>query len=505
MGLTDAFATDLDSVVKWVRETLCSTMGADDARRGAMRERIALYRGGRSAMPYYEKMLEELFANMKVRARRMAVLRHARMQNGLRRIVEDIAKVYHIAPTRILASDGAWSTFREVARAIDLDRRMGYCNRMVELCNEVLLWVHPSPTEPVEPRLRVVTPDCFRAIAHPRDLNSLLGVIIDTTPTGPGVKDTDVWFELWDDTQRVGLSRHYTIVPGSVQPHPLGRLPGILVHREVWDGLLLEPESGQDMVDGQYTATLHNCLLVKNAKSGTRLPYATGDTSQVTRGQAMDEEELVELREGIQVGVLDLLTDPSHLLASLRASIAQPAANRGIPEDALMGGSAAAQQAQGLVRAALKERRLAQLELYRRVEGELVTLLAAWCGVFSPAMAFDPDGYRVNFAEVPENLSPMERELVDEKRIEKGYTTRAKVLVERDPDLSEVEAQEIVEANLSQTVADIQILKATNTRIDGTSADPGASAADNGATGGRPRRAADEQMDAERTAAMAEA
>ena len=407
-------------------------------------ERLDLYRDECQKM--IKEALERLFKNSQVLDWRMDLVEFSLFQNLTRRIVNDTANVYAEPATRSVTN--GLETYRELVRICQTDARMEQANRYLQLLNDVLIYFDIRSN--LQPVIRIATPDKFWAVAHPNDPTWLVAVVISTVPQTAVVQPNDPHYLVMSEDETFSLDKNCNVVPGSHKPHSIGRIPAIHAQREPRDDQLLNPTLGHDLTSGHKAIALLNVLMLKNQKSGTKVPYATGDTSGMAREQPMDEDHVLEVPEGVQLGALDMGADPRTFIDSARAVIKQIAANHGISETMF---DLSYQATSGfeikLKRIGLHEIRIRQIKTFRAIERELAELQSLVLASHSHKLRFNTAGWAIDFGAVDEPGTSAELTSWWDWLEAKGLYNRTEMYMTLNPEATEVEAQEIIADNLA--------------------------------------------------------
>lgn len=415
---------------------------AERKRIRKMQERLDLYRDECQAA--VRATIEKLFKNARVRDWRLDLVDFALFQNLTRRIVNDTATVYAEPATRRIAGDVA--AYREFIRVVTADARMEMLNRYLQLLNDVVLYFHVRADG--LPVLRIVTPDKFYAVCHPMDPTWLVAILIEQVPRSVAVRETDPHYLVMTEAETFKLDKLGRAIDATYRLHPFGRIPALLVSREQRDDQLLNPSLGEDLVSGHKAIALLNVLMLKNQKSGTRLAYAQGDTSEMSSDQPMDEEAVIEFPDGVRPGTLDMGADPSTYINTARAVIKQIAANHGISETMF---DLSYQATSGfeikLKRIGLHEIRLRQIKLFRAVEYDLARLESDVLRVSGSPHAFDPAGWGIDFGAVDEPGTASELAAWWDWLEEKGLINRVQMYMTLNPEATEQEALDAIATN----------------------------------------------------------
>lgn len=469
-----------DEVSRFLRDNYISSDAERMRRRDAMR-RLDLYKD--RADESIIALIERLFDNPKVKSLRKSFAAIAAYQNVSKRITNEISRVYSQPATRLIEADQ--DRYLLLQRITRLDRKMRLANRYTNLLNETVIWPRIDPVSG-RVEIRIVTPDRFFAVASPTDPLDLVAIIIDRHPTGKRVRPTDPHWLVATDTEFFWLDKDGRVIEGSWVEHGLGRIPMVLAHREEPDDSLLNPSPGGDIVDAHLAVALLNVLLLKGQKSGTRVPYVSGDLSSTPEGQPMDEETIVEFGEGVQVSTLDLGVSPDHVIATTRSILGQIAANYGIPLSVF---ELSYQTSSGfeieLKRSGLREIRNDQILDYRAIEFDLADLMSRLLTTAAHPLAFSVDGWRIDFGELETPRDPLQRLAYWKELRSMGLANTIEFYRELNPEATNDQATAAIEANAQIEAARIRLFRSLNLSPEATIENPGQGPVENGSAGGQ--------------------
>jgi hypothetical protein len=420
------------------------TRSEDDRKREAVK-RLDLFRDrGRR---HFEGALDEIFKNTRVRQWRKDFVKLAEFQNITKRVVREISSVYSEPATREVRS--ADTRYQELLHRVRFDRKMRQVNRYGNLLNHCLVWPDVVNGEPV---MRTVTTDRFTAIAHPNDPTRAVAFVIDQFPNGVEVRDTDPHYLLMSEFEFVKLDKSWRAAGAPVE-HGLGRMPALLWSREEPDDCVLDTSSGNDLTSAHMAVALLNTLMLKHQKSGTRLPYATGDTSAMASGQPMDEEHLLQAPEGVALNTLDLGADPKSYIDAVRAVIKQIAANYGIPESVFdLSYQATSGVEIELKRTGLREIRRDQMLDFRPFERDLADLWSTVLKKAKHALVFETAGWSIDFGEIDTPQDPMVKLEYWSKLEDMGLANRVEMYLDMNPEATQAEAIAAVAKNIEMRI-----------------------------------------------------
>lgn len=433
---------------------------AEERRQAKMRERLRRFHD-RDMVKYAENKIDLWFANAKVREKlkRMAPL--ATFQNITRRIVEEISVVYSEAADRRVA-EGDDATYQDLLTRVGIDTKMRKANEYTNLCNESLIWYWVrGPESNLTPQLKVWTPDRFHVIAHPMDDTRLVGVVFPIVRAGFKQLVDEPHYQVWSDHETFQLDGNFMMVANSYEVHGYGRMPGVLVHRKEPTNGLLDSDSGDDLHAAHDAVLMLNLLMLKEQRSGTKVPFVAGDVSNTAMGQAMDREELSVFQEGVAPGTLDLGADPRTYIDAARAVIKQVAANYGIPESVF---DLSYQATSGfeieLKRVGLREKRRQQIMYpWRPAERDLAESMSSVNEQNLTSSAFATDEWRIDFGEIEMPRDPMQRLTVFEKRRQLGLMTTVDMIMEENPEMSRAQAEDDLERNITAEVGRVERMR----------------------------------------------
>ena len=441
-----------DQFTQYLRDKLKTSLQDDRKRDSKMRLDMFRDRGRR----HFEKAIDDVFTNQTVRKWRKVFVQFAEFQNITKRIVREVSSVYSEPAKREISRANA--RYQELQRAVRFDRKMRQVNRYGNLLNHCLVWPDVVGDAPV---MRTVTPDRFDAIAHPNDPARAVGFILEQFPNGIEVRVTDPHYLVMSEFEFIKLDKDWRVVGAPVE-HGLGRMPALLWSREDPDVFYRDAASGGVLTSAHLAVALLNTMMLKHQKSGTKLPYSTGDTATMSHGQPMDEEHLFQAPEGVALATLDLGADPSSYIDTVRAVIKQIAANYGIPESVF---DLSYQATSGfeieLKRTGLREIRRDQMLDFRPFEHDLTDLWSAVLKAAGSDFAFEPIGWTIYFGEMDTPQDPMAKLLYWEKLEEMGLANRVEMYLDMNPEATEAEATKAIAQNLEMRLAQMRLFQQT--------------------------------------------
>lgn len=443
---------------------------ADRRKRAA--SRLALYRDDNAAA--MAALLARVYTVNEVRQERERLVEMVGFQNVPKRITDEVASLYSLPAKRRFADDARAQAFASVERQVDLHSVMKEASRLCFLLNNVLLWSYRRDDKP---SLRIITPDAFDVIPNPKDALDLVAVLVDCAPAWVPSTMTN-WallphFELWDSEVKIRLNAHGQLI--DAEPHGMGRIPGVLFSSRMPTERLLDDRPGEDIFAAARSVLFLNLLLISLSHSSSeRQPYFRGAIAQMAANQPQHAGIPLALPPGVDVGTLDLVTDPDHLLKVARHVVASVAQSYGMSYEQFVfseTADTASGKAWTVRRAKLIEMRVEQRGRAVVHERGVMDLLG-----FGDALA--PD-----FAEQEAPTDPLEELDVFDRRCNRGLDNPIAYLMRKDTDLTTDQATDRFVGNISVTAWLFSLLRVLNLNLGATAAQPGQSPEQNGASG----------------------
>lgn len=454
----------------------------DIHRRKAARTRRRLYDSG--GVDQIHALIDQVFKDSEVRRLRKEVASYSRFDNALRRVTNERARVYAKPPRAREVDNATNDTYQELQRLTRHNAAMRQANILTTLQNDTfwLFRVRMTPSGDREPRTDILGPDDFIAIADPRDRTKLIGVAINQTPDVPQPKATDPHWLVWTDEESFQLRENGSIIRESLLPNPFGRIPGLLVQGDYRATCLLDPITGEDIVSAHLAAWLANTSLLKEMKSLSKQAAFVGETGRSPTGQAQDSERDLMLAEGVSVFGVDRGVDLDKYQRAADHIVERAAANYGVPPSVLRHAGATSGYEIDLRRIPLEELREDQIAIFREAEREFAQIQSVVLGIDMPELAFNPDPWFIDFADIKRPLAEAEKWQVRQAKRRMGHSDPVSEMLEDNPDLTEEMAKERVANHLATEMWFIEVARTRpNMSGDADALDPGMSPEDNGA------------------------
>ena len=432
---------------------------ADQKRRKDSQFRDALYSdGGDSAM---RALLDTWFKDREVRALRKAFVQWAKSNNFLRRIVREQATVYLEAARRTVANMQSDARYQELQTATAMNAAMRQADRMLALHNDVLLGfrVRQERADFRRPIVDVITPGRFFVIAHPSDHTWPIGVGV--WHGAEGLREDAPHWRVWTDVETLSLDANGRVIRGSVEPNPIGRMPFVLIHevQPAHRGAMLDGTTGADLVAAHLSVWLQNVLLLKESKSANRQTAFSGDIAATPTGQTSDTEADLILGEGVTAQTLDRGMDLAQFRETADHIEERAAGNRGIPPSILRHAGATSGHEIELRLLPIKTIRAERILVMREAEREAAQVMAAVTRVDMPRLAFNPDGWKIDFGEVQVPLSAGDQTAVFQADRTAGLTNTVDELIRRNGDMDEADALAAMLRNIAIEVTRVAAMR----------------------------------------------
>jgi predicted nuclease of predicted toxin-antitoxin system len=410
---------------RYLREEVWNNQENKDRKdKAAARQRMYSGKGDAEMA----EMVASVFQDPDVISLRLEWVRHAKYNNVLRRAINELATVYSQPALRTVEGDENNARYQEMQRRTRMHEVMQRANRLGYLQRAIFVYprVRQDAAGNMDPVNEVVTPDRFDPITHPQDPTLLLAISIDLASRSVHM--------LRRTAARIVLTAHETIevdsegqfIESTLKPHDLGRIPGVFFAVDPSSGSLFDPSATEE------------------SKSATMTTVVQGDVSATARAQADDTERALHLQDGASATTLNRAMDLSMFRDTARDVYQTAAANHGIPPQVIDHSGTQSADARELIRAPLKELRLAQQVPLRDLERDLAVIQSA---VFStvPDCAFTVNGWRVDFADPQTPLGQKEANEVFEQERKNTLTSTIAEVMRRNPDLSREQAKALVQ------------------------------------------------------------
>lgn len=497
MSLFDILGTEDPVLVGNHLKTFYVENAAETKRRGHCNQLDQFYEGkGDEEM---DRIIDIVYTDQKNASRRKAFVRAAldKYNNVIARIANEKATVYNEPPRRTVDNDN--ERYQDFLDLVQMDDAMAELDRKLAYQEDALLWyrVRVTPTGEREPLLEVVSPASFWAVCHPQDRTLLVAIIFDQRM--PMAKQSDPSYRVWTDDQTFVMNGKCEIFTGSIEPWPLGVMPGVLcsMRKPGSKPTLLAECPSADLLSAQKAVRLQDIGLAKEGVSAHQQTYITGDTSATAMGQTADTDTEVFLGEGVTASAVNRGMDLQQFTDSSNYVVDTVSANHGIPPSALHQRDASSGAEVELRRIPIRELRKKRIPTMRRIEAKIARVMSMVNGQRSTTdeagdavvvngdladFAFSIEGWSIDFGEIQQPMTRAEENANFEQERRLGLTDNYLEEMKRNPDIKTIEdAKLIVNARIARQTEYVQSQKdlmALNGSLGSSTDEP--TAAENG-------------------------
>lgn len=465
-------ALTLDELGRYLAEQCDTPQEKERNARHALRDE--LYRdGGVAAM---KLVIDDVFKDPTVRELRKKWVQHARFNNALKRIVNELSTVYAEPATRIVKDDANNARYQALLDAVRMDEQALKIGRLLNLHRALLVGIRVRvlPDDTREPVIDVATPANVRAVLHPNDNTLVVGWLIKTCHRSArpwSLTPDAIEWTLWTDHEVLSLTSSMRPIAGTYKTHDLGVCPWVPVSLGPSDPGFWPGEEGEDLISAHMMIMLTNVLLLKEEKSATKQTIISGDTTAMARAQAADSEMPIEAAEGTVVNTVDMSMDLEMFRGVADHILETVGHNYGIAPALLRHQGVQSADARELMRVPLRELRKQQQIPLRRWELRFAVVMSAVIraelGIAD--MTFEVKDWRIEFGESQTPLSQMESLTVFEKARTLGVDDTIEFLKRQHPGLSTVGAAALMEEHIAVETRRVHEMRDLQAMSGGTS------------------------------------
>lgn len=362
--------------------------------------------------------------------------------NPLKRIGTELSTAYKWGATRVLTDPGQQAIAEKLWKESRIDEVMASVDLHTTVLRDNIL----TPRI-IDGRMTLIQrlPNATTIVQHPRRPDEAVAMRTEEglahtagyTAVRQIYADVERWVEKDAATGAILIN----------EAHGLGRFPGVVIHAdERTEGYFWGTTAFRDVAE----ATLGIGVLLFEL---SRLTHFQSELQPVFRGKAKDigkgltiGGEVVWAGEG-EWDTLDLQADPQKILSVIRARLGWIASQYGLAADVY---DLSAKPTSGfeirLRRAPIEALRVAALKRWRRVEHDLLKLMAM-VSRDHPLYRLDPmrcEFERIDFHEEPMLEDPSTQDRIWAERLKLGVLSEARIVMEMNPDLSLEQAQAYV-------------------------------------------------------------
>lgn len=399
-----------------------------------------------------KKRVDKWFDNDTVRMRIKRMIEDSRYSNATKRIVGEMSTVYAEPATRFVGGSAEnQKRYEDLVESMQLDEENERINQQFNLHRAIIVTprVRGSASAP-EVVLDVHSAATARAVMHPNDNTLVVGWLTrcEFRTVRGAFTEPAAWL-LTTDHERELLDKDFRPIPGTHKEHGLGVNPWIPISTgakstpDFWPG-----EEGADITAGHISGWMVEALMIKETKTATKQPVFSGDATTMARNQALDSGGVIETPEGTSVTTVDIGTDVNTFITSADHSLERVANNHGLSMAGLKHQGVQSAEARELMLAPVRERRKKQVKKFRGYERQLVVVMTLVLAIHAPSLAFQADGWRINFGEPQVLLSKEQRLAIFETERRLGLDNTISFMRREDPDLTEEQAWEQMFGNV---------------------------------------------------------
>jgi hypothetical protein len=432
-------------------------------RNGRHCLRAELYRDG--GVEFMKKVIDAVITDHDVRELRKKWVEHTRFNNPLKRVVNELATVYASPAKRTVSGDDNNKKYQTVLDAVSMDEQMLQLGRMLALHRALLVRFRvrtlPGDSEETpnrEPAIDIATPATVRALLHPNDPTMVVGWLVRTSYRTHAAELNVPCWTLWTDYERIQLREDMQPIVESYLEHGLGRSPWVAVSLTPPGAGFWPGDEGEDLVAAAVSSWFVRVLMLKEAKSATKMPIISGDGSYMARGQAADTDIPVELADGQSVTTVDMSMDLSLFRDTDDHIIEHVAQNYGMSAALINQAGVQSADARELMRVPLRELRIQQQVPLRKMERRLALVMVAVLAKDLPEMLFSADGWLVEFGEAQTPLSRKDMLDIFLASRTANLDNTIDMIIALHPGMTEDQAQIALDRNIAiETARNIQM------------------------------------------------
>jgi hypothetical protein len=395
-------------------------------------------------------------------------------QNILKKVIDDIAIVYKVAPVR---DYGKSDLMDEIYDYLNIDEFMTRVDQYGTLLNDIIIragW----DDELKRITLDLNTPANTSVIqrdGYPEQAAAIYYDIEYVDDQFKGEKLKVFWsdfehFLFKESEDKDGLLRIDTRIPAEDNPgmiNPYGKLPFIILHMRQIPSMFWNPNGGNDLVDGTTSTGFKRTLkdyLFKN-QSFKQLWLRAQNTDGIADDMLSDPLSMFKLNgEAAQVGVLDITAAFAELDRTIQSDINAFLATYGLSIDMFAtSGEEASGKALNIKNRGLREIREKQLPKFRRVEGELFNMIRLVYNTYNPGAIPESLEFKIDFAELETYIEPMQRRIQAKWDLDNNLISPAQFFMQFNPDIVD---EKIAEAKIIENAAKIKDLQGKGFSLD---------------------------------------
>lgn len=449
---------DWDEVAAWIRKKHFTDL--ENKRRATARKHHEFFIG--QGEEYMQQLIEKVHTDKQVIELRKQWVEVANHVNPLRRLYKMLSVTYALPAKRSVEDEEGNKRYEALVLA----------SRQHEVAQNWCMWgnfhkqlivgmrIRTNTQGKKEPKIDVIPPSQFWALASPVDATKLLalGMELDTDlPRRPA--DIPKWFVMTDQEQFYMTETGFIIKPSIVEAHGWARMPYLLLSVDPPLDGLIDKGAGKNAVAAHQAIWFQHVLLEKESKSATKIPVIAGDITNIALRQAIDTEIPFVASDGTIVSAIDMGMDLDQFRDNANYLYEGAAADHNLPPQLLHHAGVQSAQARELMRAPLKEERLNQEVYWRAFEHEFAEIQSMVTKRQMSKYAFDVENHRVDFAGFVTALDPKTDVEVFEHKRRLGLDNTIAQLIKQNPDLDEEGALQQLVVNIKVEEARVKLMR----------------------------------------------
>lgn len=402
--------------------------------------------------PHVSELVEKTIQDKLVKELRKQWISAAGYNNVTKRIINAQSTVYQDPAKRTVKGKKNNEVYQDAQRAFRQNERSRQWNRLANLHRTLLVQVRVrnvgSMEDPLlQPRLDIITPAQIRAlISSPKDPTRLEGAVIELSGTSVRDRPDQPHSVVWTNAEVGYLNKQGHLIQTPVE-HGLARMPLVMLQLDEdtdshWSSF------GESLISAHTADWFCGVCLLKETKSATKQAILAGDLTSMARNQAADTEAPIEMPDGVSHQIADMSMDLSMFRDTSNHIVDTIASSFGIAPSILRHEGVQSAEARDLMRVPLRELRLEQQSPLREFERELAYTQAMVLKQDMPELAFEFEGWSIDFADpqTPRSGKEQLEEFEHARRLRLTSTT--KNVMRRNPDLDRAQAEDEIEENI---------------------------------------------------------
>jgi len=367
--------------------------------------------------------------------------------NLYKQVVNTISNVYSFGVSREFSDENV----QELYDTLRVDKTMTQANKYLNAFNDVILQVSWDFNKDI--------PMLMLRLPHTTEVKYVAGVVqsVQYFVKYIGEENKKERWAYWSDTEHYYIDKtedrdvKVAIAGNEDMVNPFGVLPCVFMNNGWRDESFWDTYTGDDLTGGTITLAVHLTFLNHIIKTQSfKQLVGSGDNVEELLGQVLDPLSVLRLTgQNTKLEALDLQSNYEMLNKVIQDLANNIAVNYNVsPAQFRMTSQVSSGFALKMENLKLDKFTVEQQQDFKVYEKELFTLLNTVSEVYGEKLALGT--ISVDFVEPIHPISTKEQVEVDRQRIELGLTSSAKILIRDNPDLSEEDAEQLVNDNLAK-------------------------------------------------------